>query len=252
MNNPLFNDHPAEMGVKGNEAKILQKIATDKMYSRLFVNVGKETSWINIKEAISAFISSIYSGNAAYDHFLKGDSAALTAAQKRGLQLFFSAELKCASCHGGFNFSTPSVTNEKGDTVYYFNTGLYNVDGKGAYPAYDEGLYQFTKNKADMGKFRVPSLRNLVFTAPYFHDGSAASLTEVIDSYAGGGRKIEQGIYKGDGSKSPYKHSLIKGFAISETDKINLISFLQSLSDTAFTHNPAYQNPFTGDETKKK
>lgn len=252
MNNPLFNDHPAEMGVKGNEAKILQKIATDKMYQELFAAVQKQISWTNIKQAISSFISSINSGNAPYDQFLKGDSTALTASQKRGMQLFFSVELKCASCHGGFNFSSPSVKDEKGDTVFYFNTGLYNVDGKGAYPAYDEGLYQLTKNKTDMGKYRVPTLRNLVFTAPYFHDGSAAGLTEVINSYAAGGRKIEQGIYRGDGSTNPYKDALIKGFSITETDKINLISFLQSLSDTGFISNPAYQNPFTGDETKKK
>lgn len=252
MNNPLFNDHPAEMGVKGNEAKILQKIATDKMYQERFAAVQKEISWINIKQAISSFINSIYSGNAPYDQFLKGDSTALTASQKRGMQLFFSVELKCASCHGGFNFSSPSLKNEKGDTVFYFNTGLYNVDGKGAYPAYDAGLYQLTKNKTDMGKYRVPTLRNLVFTAPYFHDGSAAGLAEVINSYAAGGRKIEQGIYKGDGGTNPYKDPLIKGFSITETDKINLIGFLQSLSDTGFISTPAYQNPFTGDETKKK
>lgn len=252
MNNPLFNDHPVEMGVKGNEEKILEKIATDKMYQQLFAKLEQEISWINIKQAISSFINSIYSGNAAYDHFLKGDSAALSASQKKGLQLFFSAELKCASCHGGFNFSSPSVINEKGDTLYYFNTGLYNIDGKGAYPAYDQGLYQLTKNKADMGKFRVPSLRNLVFTAPYFHDGSAATLTEVIENYAAGGRKIQQGIHTGDGTKNPYKHAFIGGFSISAADKINLISFLQSLSDTGFISNPVYQNPFTGDETKKK
>jgi cytochrome c peroxidase len=252
MDNPLFNNHPAEMGVKENEEKTLKKIKADENYRQFFSSVKTEISWRSIKNFISLFITSIRSANSPYDKFIKGDSSALTAFQKRGLQLFFSAELKCASCHGGFNFSTPSVNNENGDTAFYFNTGLYNVDGKGAYPAYDEGLYQVTKNKADMGKYRVPSLRNLVFTAPYFHDGSAASLTEVIDSYAGGGRKIQQGIYKGDGSKNPYKHPLIHGFSISETDKINLISFLQSLSDTAFINDPAFQNPFSGDETKKK
>ncbi len=252
MENPLLNDHPAEMGVKGNEEKILQKIKADENYRHFFSSVKTEISWAGIKKFISLFINSISSTNSPYDKFKQGDSTALTASQKRGMQLFFSAELKCATCHGGFNFSTPSITDEKADTVYYFNTGLYNTDGKGAYPAYDEGLYQFTKNKTDMGKFRVPSLRNLAFTAPYFHDGSAASLTEVINSYAGGGRKINEGIYKGDGSKNLYKHPLISGFSISEADKKNLISFLQSLSDTSFIINPAYQNPFTGDETKKK
>lgn len=252
MDNPLFNNHPAEMGVKGNEENILQNINADENYKQLFAEAKTEISWTNIKTFISLFINSLKSANSPYDKFIKGDSMALTLSQKKGFQLFFSAELKCASCHGGFNFSTSSITNEKADTIFYFNTGLYNVDGKGAYPAYDVGLYQLTKNKADMGKFRVPSLRNLSFTAPYFHDGSAASLTEVIEVYVNGGRKIEEGIYKGDGSKNPLKHPFISGFAISEADKLNLISFLQSLSDTAFTNNPAYQNPFTGDETKKK
>ena len=252
MDNPLFNNHPAEMGVKGNEENILQKIATDENYKQLFAEVKTEISWAGIKNVISLFINSLQSGNSPYDKFKSGDSAALTPSQKNGLQLFFSAELKCASCHGGINFSTPSVTNEKGDTLFYFNTGLFNIDGKGAYPAYDEGLYQSTKSKADIGKFRVPSLRNLAFTSPYFHDGSAASLTEVVDAYTNGGRKIIDGIYKGDGSRNPYKHALIKGFSFSETDKINLISFLQSLSDSSFINNPTYQNPFTGDETKKK
>jgi cytochrome c peroxidase len=252
MNNPLFNNHPAEMGVKGNEEKILQKIAADENYKKLFAEVKTAISWMSIKDFISLFINSIRSDNSRYDKFLKGDSAALTTSQKEGLQLFYSAELKCASCHGGFNFSSPSVINAKGDTAFYFNTGLYNIDGKGTYPDYDQGLYELTKNKKDMGKYRVPSLRNLLFTAPYFHDGSAASLTEVIDSYSNGGRNIQQGIYKGDGSKNPYKQHLINGFKISEQGKINLINFLQSLSDSSFISNPAYQNPFGYDETKNK
>ena len=252
MDNPLFNNHPAEMGVKGNEERILEKIKTDKNYKQFFAEIKTAISWVNVKTFISLFINSLSSDASPYDKFKKGDSTALTSSQKRGMQLFFSAELKCASCHGGSNFSTSSVTDEKGDTAFYFNTGLYNIDGNGAYPAYDEGLYQLTKSKTDMGRFRVPSLRNLAFTAPYFHDGSAASLSEVVGSYAGGGRKIQQGIYKGDGRKNQYKHAFINGFPITETDKINLISFLQSLSDSSFINNPAYQNPFTGDETKKK
>lgn len=252
MDNPLFSDHPAEMGVKGNEEKILEKIKADESYRQLFTLVKTEASWTNIKDFISLFINSLKSDASPYDKFTRGDSTALTTSQKKGLQLFFSVDLKCASCHGGFNFSTPSLTDNKGDTTFYFNTGLYNLDGKGFYPEYDQGLYQLTKSKADMGKFRVPSLRNLNFTAPYFHDGSAGSLTEVIDSYANGGRKINDGIYKGDGRKNQYKHPFINGFFISEPDKMNLISFLQSLSDTGFINNPAYQNPFTIDETKKK
>jgi cytochrome c peroxidase len=252
MANPLFNNHPAEMGVNGNETVILKKIAADEVYKKLFAAADKLISWADIKSAISAFMFTLQSANSPYDKFKNGDSAALTTAAKKGMQLFFSAKLNCSSCHGGFNFSSPSVTSNKGDTLFYFNTGLYNIDGKGAYPAYDQGLYQLTKNTADMGAFRVPALRNLAFTAPYFHDGSAASLSEVIDIYAAGGRNITQGIYNGDGKLNPNKHPFISGFNTTPEDKINLINFLLSLSDSSFINNPAYQNPFTGDETKKK
>jgi cytochrome c peroxidase len=252
MDNPLFNTHPAEMGVKGNEGLILKRVKEDKGYQKLFNDAGKIISWDNIKLSISTFIFTLQSANSPYDKFKNGDTAVLKTSAKAGMQLFFSSVLKCSSCHSGFNFSTPSVTNNNIDTLFYFNTGLYNIDGKGAYPAYDQGLYQLTKNEKDMGKFRVPTLRNLAFTAPYFHDGSAASLSEVIDVYAAGGKKITQGINNGNGIKNPYKHNTINGFNISAADKINLVNFLLSLSDSSFINNPQYQNPFTEDETKKK
>ncbi len=256
MNNPLFNTHPVEMGLTGNEDEILSRIAGDSLYKKMFAetfyNQQPLFSLDHIKQAIGTFILSVISNNAPYDRYTKGDSTALNASQKKGMHLFFSATLKCSSCHGGTNFSAPTVTNSRGDTLYYFNTGLYNTDGAGAYPSYDQGLFQYTHNTADMGSFRVPTLRNLAFTAPYFHDGSAASLTDVVEAYAAGGRAITQGMYKGDGAANPYKHSLVQGFNIGSQDKIHLINFLLSLSDSACINNPAYQNPFAGDETKKK
>ncbi len=252
MDNPLFNTHPAEMGVKGNEEIILKRIKDDTAYGKLFADADVNISWPTIKVAISAFVVSLQSFSSPYDKFKNGDTAALITSAKTGMLLFFSPKLKCAACHGGENFSAPSVLNNKGGTLFYFNTGLYNIDNKGAYPIYDQGLYQLTKNEKDRGKFRVPTLRNLAFTAPYFHDGSVASLTDVIDIYAAGGRKITQGINSGNGIKNPHKHSTVSGFDISAADKINLINFLLSLSDSSFINNSQYQNPFTEDETKKK
>jgi cytochrome c peroxidase len=252
IDNPLFNTHPAEMGVKGNEEIILRRIKEDVLYKKLFKDADINISWINIKTAISVFVLHLQSFNSPYDKFKNGDTSVLNAATKAGMQLFFSPLLQCASCHGGANFSTPSVVNDKGDTLFYFNTGLYNIDNKGDYPVNDKGFYQLTKNENDRGKFRVPTLRNLAFTAPYFHDGSAASLSEIVDIYAAGGRAIAQGINKGNGIKNPHKDSAINGFDISAKDKINLINFLFALSDSSFINNPRYQNPFTEDETKKK
>jgi cytochrome c peroxidase len=256
MNNPLFNTHPVEMGVGLNEEKILKAIKEDSNYNNLFKKsfpAEKNTvNWLNIKIAISRFVLTIISNNSPYDKYKNGDSNALTISQKNGMQLFFSTNSKCSSCHGGFNFSTPNITGNNSDTLFYYNVGLYNINGKGAYPKYDEGLFALTKKDVDMGKFRVPSLRNLAFTAPYFHDGSSATLTDVLEVFCNGGRKIEQGVNAGNGIKNPFKHSLIKQLALSQKDKIDLINFLMSLSDATFISNPAFQNPFTDDETKKK
>lgn len=251
MNNPLFNIHPIEMGIKGNEENILTRIKTDETYKQLFANAGLEMSWENIKIAIAKFSLSIQSYNSPYDKFIKGDSGALSVNEKSGKDLFFFTKTQCGSCHGGRNFSTPNIKNEKGESNFYFNTGLYNINDKGAYPLYDQGLFQHTKNENDMGKFRVPTLRNLAYTAPYMHDGSITTLNEVLNLYIIGGRIIKLGINKGDGTKNKYKHHFISCISLNEEERKNLLSFLLTLSDTSFIKNENYQNPFVEDETKK-
>ncbi len=257
MQNPLYNEHPVEMGLTGNEEKIIDRIRKDSMYKGLFAKAfpGADTAitWKNIRLAICDFMSTLISDKAPYDKYLKGDKNALTASQKNGMGLFFSEKLRCGHCHGGFNFSTPDIIDANThDTIYYFNIGLYNIDGKGAYPEYDQGLLQLTHKAQDMGKFRVPTLRNIGFTSPYFHDGSAASLSDVIDIFSRGGMLIGQGQYAGDGRTNPYKHPYASGFSITPDEKIDLINFLYSLSDSSLTTNPSFTNPFTEDETQKR
>jgi cytochrome c peroxidase len=256
MDNPLYNTHPREMGVKGNEQNILNRIKEDTLYAALFKsafpNQKTTINWVKIKESITAFILTIVSDNSVYDKYKKGDSNILSTDQKNGMRLFFSTQLKCFNCHAGLNFSTPNIIDEKSDTIYYFNTGLYNIGNNGSYPAYDQGLFQFTKNKQDIGKYRVQTLRNLAFTAPYLHDGSAENLEQVIDIYAAGGRNVLMGHYKGDGRLHPEKNKLITGFPITLQQRKDLISFLLCLSDSAIINNPSIGNPFTSDETKAK
>ncbi|WP_417309075.1 hypothetical protein [Devosia sp.] len=124
------------------------------------------------------------------------------------------------------------------------NNGLYNLGGTGDYPRTGTGLHEFTGRNEDMGRFRTPSLRNVWVTAPYFHDGSAATLDDVIDHYAHGGRVIPDGPNAGDGSKNPYKDPLIIGFGITDAEKSDLIAFLESLTDQSFLTNPAYADPW--------
>ncbi len=171
--------------------------------------------------------------------------ATVSAAVLRGEDLFFSEQLECFHCHGGFNFSQ-SVRHENTviDDMEFHNNGLYNVGGTGDYPPNQEGLWEFTQRPQDMGRFRAPTLRNVAMTAPYMHDGSLATLSEVIDHYARGGRLIAEGPWAGDGALSPFRSELIQGFTLTDGEKADLIAFLESLTDWDFLCNPAHQDPF--------
>ncbi|HEX4459777.1 MAG TPA: di-heme enzyme, partial [Polyangia bacterium] len=122
---------------------------------------------------------------------------------------------------------------------------IYNIDGAGGFPPNNTGLYGFTLFENDMGKFRVPTLRNIMLTAPYFHDGSAATIDDVIDSYAHGGRLIPAGQpYAGDGSTSPHRDPLVKGFTLSDDERADLKAFLSALTDDDLITNPDFSDPF--------
>jgi cytochrome c peroxidase len=124
------------------------------------------------------------------------------------------------------------------------NIGLYNLSGQNTYPSADQGLRRFTKRSEDDGKFKIPSLRNVMLTAPYMHDGSVADLQQVIDLYARGGRNTTVGDYPGDGAKHKNKHPLIRGFELSAEEKDDLIRFLSALTDTSYLSNPQFRDPF--------
>jgi cytochrome c peroxidase len=95
-----------------------------------------------------------------------------------------------------------------------------------------------------MGKFRAPTLRNIAVTAPYFHDGSAATLDDVLDHYAAAGRTIASGPNAGVGSANPFKDSLIIGFTLSDDERADMHAFFESLTDDAFLTDPRFANPW--------
>ncbi len=118
--------------------------------------------------------------------------------------------------------------------VEFHNTGLYNLPGLLSYPAPNVGIYEYTKDPSDVGKFKAPTLRNIALTAPYMHDGSIATLEGVLDHYAAGGRAHD----------NPNKDPLIGGFKLSEQDRQDLIEFLKSLTDDAVLHDQRFANPW--------
>jgi len=245
---PMFGDNPVEMGMAGKESQIEQLLRSDPHYSRLlpkaFPADADPYSVLNVIRSLASFVRTIVSFESPYDNFLRGDELAISDSAKRGMELFFSERLECFHCHGGFNF-TDSTThaNANVDRVGYHNTGLYNVDANGAYPADNTGLYDMTGDRRDMGRFKAPSLRNIAVTAPYMHDGSVPTLDEVISNYARGGRLLESGPKAGDGRRSPYKSEFIRGFELSDEERADLLEFLDSLTDASLLNNPDFSNP---------
>jgi cytochrome c peroxidase len=246
---PLFGEHPVEMGMAGKEQQILVMLRNDSKYPRLFAAAfgGSENSITinNLAKAIAAFERTLISVNSPYDHYrYGGEPNAISAAAKRGEVLFNSERLECFHCHGGINFSD-SVMHERlaFKEIAFHNTGLYNLDGKGAYPPHNTGVHEITHKASDMGRFKAPTLRNIALTAPYMHDGSIAILEEVIDHYASGGRTIHTGQFAGVGSANPLKSQFVSGFQLTESEKQDLLAFLHSLTDESFIHNPAFAAP---------
>lgn len=246
---PMFGDDPEEMGGNGREAEIFATLAEDPYYATTFPAAFPERPQIDlftVTRAIGAFQRTLISVSSPYDLYkYGGQPEAITEAAKRGEQLFFDHRFECYHCHAGVMFTDnmQSVRSGVAETGNH-NNGLYNIDGTGAYPPRATGFFEFTGNLADMGRFRTPSLRNVAVTAPYFHDGSAETLDEVLDHYARAGREITEGAYAGDGALNPHKDGLIVGFGASAQERADIIAFLESLTDEGFLTNPAYSDPW--------
>ena len=249
MSVPLFGENPVEMGVNdSNKQRVLQRLQADKRYRQLFRQAFAQDaapiSWRNIIRAIASFERSMVSGNARYDRYLQG-RARLSAAELRGKDLFFGEKAECFHCHGGFNFSDQTVSvKTRLEEMLFHNTGLYNLDGKGAFPEGNRGVYELTGLAEDMGKFRAPSLRNIAVTAPYMHDGSLKDLPSVLAFYAAGGRKLAHGKYQGDGRLNPYKSELIGNIELNRQEQQDIIAFLGTLTEQEFLHQRALADPF--------
>jgi cytochrome c peroxidase len=190
----------------GNFDEIIRRLEANTDYKTLFRQAfGKAPDFLAILDALASFERTLLSGNSPYDRYQRGDAAALTASELRGKALFFSARTQCASCHARFNFTT----------FAFENNGLYAEYS-------DAGRYEMTFNMADWGKFKVPTLRNVSVTAPYMHDGSLASLEDVVDHYNNGGKS------------SPNQSSRVKPLGLTPDEQQDLVNFLKALTDEEF------------------
>lgn len=250
---PLFGEEPVELGMAGREDELLARLREEPRYRALFPRAFPEDpdpfSIRNVTVALAAFQRTLISHRSPYDRFVYyGEREALDPLALRGFELFHSERFECFHCHGGFNFS--DSTRHDGtvfEEVAFHNTGLYNVDGRGAYPPHDTGLMRVTGERRDMGRFRAPTLRNIALTAPYFHDGSAATLDEVLDHYDRGGRLIEDGPFAGDGAESPLRDPFVKPIGMTAEERAAMHAFLRALTDEAFITDPRFADPWEHD-----
>lgn len=235
---PLMGEQPVEMGLRGREAMVLDAFRHDPVlrsaFDTAFPEAGGDAITLeNVAKAIAAYERSLVSAGSPFDRYVFGDErGALDDDARAGMALFFSSRTRCAECHAGINFSGPPRTAKSPDVkAIYANTGLYDVDGRGGYPASDQGLKEVTGRDEDNGRFRVPTLRNVAVTAPYMHDGSIGTLREVIEHYDRGGRA------RRDGKAAPLRDPLIAPLGLSELEKSQLEAFLRTLTSAEFVES---------------
>lgn len=196
-------------------ASAAERLDSNAEYSALFQEAfGRNPDAFGLVRAIAAYERTLISANSSFDaYFYQSVDSAISEEAKRGFALFSSQKLACASCHSGFNFTDNSFQNN------------------GLKPEYsvDLGRARVTIKAEDVGKFKVPTLRNIALTAPYMHDGSIATLEDVISHYESGGHG------------HPNQSSLIQGFELEEDERQALLAFLHSLSDSEFIREHSQQ-----------
>lgn len=227
----------ASGAVAGNgEADMMEaRLAFIPEYRRRFNTVfGDEWPLINHAwMAIAAFERTLVQTDTPYDRWLKGDDDALSEQQLSGFSLFVG-KAQCIACHQGpmlsdekyYNLGVPSA--KEWDTLgiaqitFRYELFAKGVTEKGYRSLKDDpGLYFRTKQAADLGKFRTPSLRYAKYTAPYMHNGQLKSLRDVVEFYNAAG-----GINEFSASKT----SLLKPLGLNDTEMDDLTAFIESMS----------------------
>ena len=198
-------EDPVEMDL--DRATAVARLQQDARYRALFGRVfGGPVTATNLARALAAFTRSILAGDSAVDRYLGGDRSALNDRAVRGLELFRGAA-RCDKCHHGTNFTDES----------FHNTGVSWKDDTFR----DLGRAMVTGAGSDRGAFKTPTLRQVALTAPYMHDGSLATLADVVDFYNRGGRA------------NAWLDPDLRPLALSADDRAALVVFLEALGSNS-------------------
>lgn len=187
--------------------KAIERLKTNAFYNKAFKKFFKAgVTPKTLGKAIADFERTLEGGSTPFDRWANGEKDAISESAKRGHKVFLE-KAKCFDCHRGPDFTSDD----------FRNIGLYN--GK---EYNDAGRFNVTRDSSDLGKFKVPGLRNIAFTAPYMHDGSLKTLREVIDYYDNPSNFVKGSINT---------DTLIIPLGLTERDKQDLEAFLLTLSE---------------------
>ncbi len=202
-------ENPVEMNLPIAEA--VKRLNRSKKYRHLFFSIFKSVpNKQNLAQAIAAYERTLETSATPNDRWLNDEANGMTEQQVRGRDIF-RVKAKCFECH-----FTPDFTADEFRSIGLFNGSTHN----------DSGRYLVTKNIADIGKMKVPGLRNVAITAPYMHDGSFKTLRDVIDYYDNPHAKMPDGINRDTVLRQP--------LGLTEQDKQDLEAFLHALTDDKF------------------
>ena len=197
---PIQSAKEMDMTVEEAVSRLQRKRGYRKQFRKAF---GREITGEDLARALASYVRTILSGDSPFDRYLYGDREALPEEAQQGLRLF-RGKANCSACHVG-----PNLTDEQ-----FHNTSVAWRDGR----LLDEGRFAVTGKEKDRGAFKTPTLREIAGTAPYMHDGSMATLEDVIDFYSDGGRR------------NPNLDEALRPLRLSNQEKASLIAFLRSLS----------------------
>jgi cytochrome c peroxidase len=182
----------------------IARLAQDPVYDARFeAAFGRPVNEEDLAGALASFVRTIQAGASAFDRFVAGDATALSDLERAGLDVF-QGKGRCVRCHTGTNLSDEQ----------FHNTGVAWHDGV----LHDEGRALVTGSDEDRGAFKTPTLREVSRTPPYMHDGSLATLEEVVDFYSDGGRA------------NPNLDSRLGRLDLTDAEKRSLAAFLRSLT----------------------